>query len=253
MASKKTTSSRRTSSKSKRSGTASAKLHSAPLSVREEKPVISATTWITVLALILVVGFAYLLNKQKAAQLAAATPTAGTSMLFTSAEGQPNDIKIESSTGQSVEVARNASGSWMVKAPAQADADQASAEAAATQIGALRVIGDVKLGLDVVGLDKPANTITMTFTSGKTHKLAVGSANPIQTGYYVQLDGGKMQIVDKQGLDALLTLLTNPPYIATATPAVTDTPTITATPETTPTLVIAAPTVPVTETATKSP
>lgn len=253
MASKKTTSSRSSSSKSKRSGAASAKSHSAPLPAREEKPVISATTWITVLALILVVGFAYLLNKQKATQLAAATPTAGTTLLFTSAEGQPNDIKIESSTGQSVEVARNASGSWVLKAPTQADADQASAEAAATQTGALRVIGDVQLGLDVVGLDKPANTISITFASGKTHKLAVGSVNPIQTGYYVQLDGGKMQIVDKQGLDALLSLLTNPPYVATATPAITDTPTATAAPETTPTPAAATPTVPVTETATKSP
>lgn len=253
MASKKTTTSRSTSSKSKRTGAASLKPALSPQPPREEKPVISTTTWITLLVLVLVVGFALLFNQQKTKQQAAATPTAGTAMLFTSAEGQPNDIKIESSTGQSVEVARNDKGVWVLKAPTQADADQASAEAAATQIGALRVISDVQLGLDVVGLDKPAYTITLTFTGGKTHKLAVGSVNPIQTGYYVQLDGGKTQIVDKQGLDALLTLLTNPPYVATATPAVTDTPTVTATPETTPTPIEATPTVPVTETATKSP
>ena len=253
MASKKTTSSRSTSGKSKKTSAVPLKPTLSPQPPREEKPVISVTTWITLLVLILVVVFAFLFNQQKTKQQAAATPTAGTAMLFTSAEGQPNDIKIESSTGQSVEVARNEKGVWVLKAPTQADADQASAEAAATQIGALQVIGDVQLGLDVVGLDKPADTITLTFTGGKTHKLAVGSINPIQTGYYVQLDGGKTQIVDKQGLDALLTLLTNPPYVATATPAVTDTPTETATPETTPTPVEATPTVPVTETATKSP
>jgi len=247
MASKKTTPSRRTSGASKRIGAAAAKSHPSPTNPREEKPVISAATRITLLVLILVVGFAYLFNKQKANQQAAATPTAGTALLFAYAEGQPNDIKIESSTGQSVEVARNTSGSWVLKAPTQAEADQASAQAAATQISALRVIGEVQLGLDVVGLDKPSETITTTFTDGKTHKLTVGSVNPIQTGYYVQLDGGKTQIVDKQGLDALLTLLTNPPYVASATPAAT------ATPQTTPTPVKATPTVPVTATATKSP
>ncbi len=230
MASKKTTSSQSTSSKSKRTGTASTKPHLSPQPPREEKPVISATTWITLLVLILVVGFAYLFNQQKAKQQTAATPTAGTAMLFTSAEGQPNDIKIESSTGQSsVEVARNASGTWVLKAPTQANADQASVEAAATQIGALSVVGNVQLGLDIVGLAKPAYTITVTFTGGKTHKLSVGSVNPIQTGYYSQLDGGQVQIIDKQGLDALLTMLTNPPYVATATPAETATPEITPT------------------------
>ena len=253
MASKKTTSSRRTSSASKKASSTPAKPTFSTPRPRDEKPVISATTWITLLVLVVVAGFAYLFNQQKAKQQAAATPTPGTAMLFTSAEGQPSDIKIESSTGTSVEVARNDKGVWVLKAPTQADADQAAAEAAATQIGALQVVGDVQLGLDIVGLDKPADTITLTFTGGKTHKLAVGSVNPIQTGYYVQLDGGKTQIVDKPGLDAILSMLTKPPYVATATPSVTDTPTATATPETTPTATEGTPTVVVTGTATKSP
>ncbi len=214
---------------------------------------IRRNTWILLVVLAALIGFSFYLNNQKAKEQAAATPTAGTAMLFTSAEGLPNDIKIESSTGTSVEVARNDKGVWVLKAPTQADADQASAQAAATQVGALQIIGDVQLGLDVVGLDKPADTITLTFTGGKTHKLEIGSVNPIQTGYYARLDGGKTQIVDKQGLDALLTMLTNPPYVATATPAVTDTPTATATPATTSTPVEVTPTVSITETATKAP
>ncbi len=214
---------------------------------------IRRNTWILLVVLAALIGFSFYLNNQKTKEQAAATPTAGTAMLFTSAEGLPNDIKIESSTGTSVEVARNDKGVWVLKAPTQADADQASAQAAATQVGALQIIGDVQLGLDVVGLDKPADTITLTFTGGKTHKLEIGSVNPIQTGYYARLDGSKTQIVDKQGLDALLTMLTNPPYVATATPAVTDTPTATATPATTSTPVEVTPTVSITETATKAP
>jgi len=253
MAAKKTTSKRSTSGRSKKAGATPARPQLSPMPPRVEKPVISPATWITLLVLVLMVGFAILFTRQKAKDQAAATPTPGTAMLFTAAEGQPNDIKIETPALQSVEIARNASGKWVLKAPIQADADQAAAEAAATQIGAFQIVSEVQLGLDVVGLDKPAYTITLTFTGGKTHKLEVGSVNPIQTGYYVRLDGGTVRIVDKQGLDALLSLLTNPPYVATATPAVTDTPTATATPETTPTPVGTTPTVPVTGTATTKP
>lgn len=210
---------------------------------------IRRNTWIFIVVLAALIGFSFYLSAQKAKQAAVATPTTSSATLFGSDEGSPNDIQIEDSTGKSVEVARNESGTWVLKAPTEGAADQASAEAAATQISALRVLGDVQLGPDIVGLDKPSYTIMIGFTGGKTHTLTIGSVTPIQTGYYAQLDGGKTQIVDKQGLDALLNLLTNPPYAATATPVETATPTsepATPTPETTPTTSL-------TGTATTSP
>ncbi|MBI2759543.1 MAG: DUF4340 domain-containing protein [Chloroflexi bacterium] len=212
---------------------------------------IRRNTWILLVVLAALIGLSFYLQNQKTKQAAQATPTQGTTTLFTADSGLPTDIKIESSTGQSVEVARNASNVWVVKAPTEAAADQASAEAAATQVGALNVMGDVQLGLDVVGLAKPSYTVTLTFTGGKTHKLIIGSITPIQTGYYARLDAGAVQIIDKQGLDALFTMLTNPPFAATATPASTATPIETSTPEITPASATETPSV--TETATKSP
>jgi hypothetical protein len=151
-----------------------------------------------------------------------------------------------------MEMARNASGTWGILAPIATAADQGSAEAAATQIGALRVLDNVQLGPDVVGLDKPSYVITIIFTGGKTHKLNVGAVTPIQNGYYAQLDGLKIQIIDKQGIDALLGLLNNPPYAATLTPVASDTPT--ALPETpTAEATSTAPANPATATSTKSP
>lgn len=187
---------------------------------------IRRNTWILLILLVALVGAVFYINRQKSAATASATPTPGTTYVFTSQEGLPSDIKIEDAAGNSVEVARDSSGKWVLKAPTEAPADQGQAEAAASQITALQIVGDIQIGLDVVGLDKPSNTITITFTGGKTHKLTVGSVTPIQSGYYAQLDGGKVQVVDKQGLDSLLNLLTSPPYVATATPSITDTPTL---------------------------
>lgn len=186
---------------------------------------IRKNTWILLIVLAGLVGLSFYLKNQKAKTSAQATPTSGSKYLFDSSVGAPNDIKIGDLTAYSVEVARDTSGIWVLKAPTSAAADQGSVEAAATQVGALRILSDVQLGPDVVGLDKPSYMITLTFSNNQTHKLTIGSVTPIQDGYYSQLDGGKIQIVDKQGLDSLLDLLKSPPYAATLTPSVSATPT----------------------------
>jgi hypothetical protein len=179
---------------------------------------IRRNTWILIVVLAALVGFSFYLTNQKIKQAAQATPTTGSAMLFSSTDGSPNDIKISDNIGNSVEVVRSASGTWGVTAPIVAAADQGSAEAAATQFSAIRILSNVQLGPDVVGLDKPSYVINLTFTGGKIHKITVGSVTPIQNGYYAQLDGLQVQIVDKQGLDAILGILKNPPYAATLTP-----------------------------------
>ena len=92
-----------------------------------------------------------------------------------------------------MDVARNSAGTWVLKAPTAAAANQDQAEAAATQLKSLNLLGNVQIGLDVVGLDKPTYIMTITFDSAKTHKVLIGSVNPIQTGYYVQVDGGPVK------------------------------------------------------------
>jgi hypothetical protein len=180
-------------------------------------------TWIVLILLAALIGFSFYLRQDKAKQAAAATPTFGPTPLFGSSLGSPTDIKIEDSSGAAVEIARDQSGKWVLKAPTAADANQASAEAAATQVGALHVLASVDLGPDVIGLDKPSYTVTISDAGGITHTLLVGSETPIQNGYYVQLDGGQKQVVDKAGIDALVGLLSKPPYLATLTPVASST------------------------------
>jgi hypothetical protein len=185
---------------------------------------IRRNTWILLVLLVALVGFYFWLKDRQAKQAALATPTPGVITLFSAAAGTPTDIKLESALGSVVDFGRDQSGTWVVKAPSVAAANQANAEAAAIQVGALRVLANIQLGPDVVGLDKPSNTMTVTYVGGQTHKLLVGSVTPIQNGYYAQLDGGPIQVVDKIGMDALLGLLTNPPYLATLTPSASPTP-----------------------------
>ena len=53
---------------------------------------------------------------------------------------------------------------------------------------------------------------------------------PTSSGYYVRFDGGKIYVIEQSGIDALLNLLTAPPFPATATPVATAETTSTPTP-----------------------
>ncbi|HUH97630.1 MAG TPA: hypothetical protein VLZ89_09750 [Anaerolineales bacterium] len=185
---------------------------------------IRRNTWILLIVLAALVGAALYFNRQQKSSAGSTTPTPANTFLFTSKDGNPTDIKIQDTEGHSVEVARDSTGKWVLKAPTADAANQSQAEAAATQLTSLNLVGNVQIGLDVVGLDKPTYTMTITFDSAKTHKVLIGSVNPIQTGYYIQVDGGPVQVAEKSGIDSLVGMLTAPPYLATLTPTITLTP-----------------------------
>jgi hypothetical protein len=185
---------------------------------------IRRNTWILLIILVLLIGAALYFNNQKKTSAGSVTLTPANTFLFSSQDGRPTDIKIQDTTGHSVEIARNATGSWVLKAPTADAANQDQAESAATQLTSLNMLGNIQIGLDVVGLDQPTYTVTVTFGSGKTHKVLIGSVNPIQTGYYVQVDGGPVEVADKSGIDSLVGMLTAPPYLSTLTPTTTPPP-----------------------------
>lgn len=176
-------------------------------------------TWILLVVLAGLIGFMFYYNNQKALTAIETTPTSSTAFLFGPEDGLPSSIKIEASTGETVELAHDADQAWMLKMPIEAAADQGLAEAAASQVTTLRVLDEVGLGLEIIGLDRPVYIITIGFTAGTVHKLEVGSKTPTQSGYYVRVDGEQIVILNLTSLDALLNLVTAPPYAETPTPS----------------------------------
>jgi hypothetical protein len=189
-------------------------------SVASNKPVFRTGTWLAILMLAILVGFAYYLKKQKDAPSLEATPTPGITYIFTSEDGLPSGIEIAPAEGdaQRVKIER-IDGAWKLSLPFEAEANQGSAQAAADQVTKLRMLGEVDAALDILGLDKPTHIIDISFTGGKTHKLKVGSVTPTQSGYYTSVDGNRIVVLSKDGIDALLNLQTSPPYLATPTPS----------------------------------
>ncbi len=182
---------------------------------------IKRTTWILlfILALALIAYFA--IKARSSAISSQATPTSLADIfLVTQADGTLQVLHIADKQNRLFQMQRDSSGTWIVTEPIPGTADQSLAEAAGTQVGALRIVTtlDSSLNLGDAGLDTPAYTIDLTFASGIKHIIQVGSLTPTTSGYYVRYDARNLYVVSQSGIDALLNLLTAPPFPATETP-----------------------------------
>lgn len=202
---------------------------------RPGKPVFRAGTWIAVISFIAVLGAAYYLNRQAEEKAKAeSTPSSEDTFVFEK-DSAVASIEVESADGAATRVERNADKAWVLSKPEEAEADQGAAEAAATQIGSLRIITPVDNVSDpsIFGLDEPAYVITVEFEDGGKSVLEVGDKTPSDNGYYVRVDDDKVYVVALSGIDTLENLVSAPPYLNTPTPSptATSTPLPTGTPD----------------------
>lgn len=179
------------------------------------------STGIVLIVFLVLVGLMLYLNqKSPSANAADVTPTATAEKLFTGTDGLPTSIDIKSKAGQEVSIERNDAGVWVLKQPIEAEADQGSAEAAASQVSALRIVSKPEVAPNEVGLDQPSYVLTVKLTGGMVKTVRIGDLTPTSSGYYTSVDDNNVVlIVGKSGLDALLTMVTSPPIASTPTPA----------------------------------
>lgn len=210
---------------------------------------IKRPTWILLVILALVVVAYFIVKNRGSITSSQPTPTAqGNNFLVTQADGTLQVLRITGTQNHIFQMQRDTGGAWVVIQPTSGTADQSLAAAAETQVGALRIVAtlDKQLNLADAGLDSPSYTIELTFSGGLKHIIQVGTLTPTSSGYYVRFDAGNLYVVSQAGIDALLNLLTAPPFPATVTPL----PTVQET--ATPTLELVTP-VPTLEMATPTP
>lgn len=193
------------------------------------------STWILIIILVILVGFAWVFPRyraNKAENTATASPTAALPNLYNLTGTQVNKITISDSSGNRIGFYRDAgSTQWAIEDVPADQVDSFQIESVSAQLFALQAQMSLTETppLDSVGLVTPAYTITMTTLNGGQLITYVGSKTPIGSGYYVQVNSGKVMIVDKLVMDDILNLLTNPPLLPTPTPEVTPTETTTPT------------------------
>jgi hypothetical protein len=181
--------------------------------------------------LALFIGAAIYLNQQVDSEGVDATPTVVEEDSFVFDDmNVVSSIEVIPADGQTVHLERNEEDVWVLKQPFETEADQGLAEAAATQVNALRITNELEADPSSLGLDTPAFVITIEFYGDARHTLEIGDRTPTNFGYYVRLNNQRTLIVTASGIDALINLTSNPPYLNTPAPTATDTPPPTETP-----------------------
>ena len=172
-----------------------------------------------VLLLALVGAYFYLRQRPEPPEIElTGEPTEVVSYLFPE-EGTPSSIRIESRAGGVTAVARDADNAWILTQPVETRANQAAAEAAATQVTTMRILDTVSdVDPEIVGLIDPQYRLVVDFAEGGERSAEIGVITPTESGYYVRNMAGEIIIVSRNSIDALLGLLENPPYLETPTP-----------------------------------
>jgi hypothetical protein len=195
---------------------------------RQGKPIFRTGTWVAVLVFAAVIAVMVYINRNPLEPAdSEITPVAEEAPLFS--EGSiVTSIEVKPLEGETVKLERNESQVWVLTQPDEVEADQGLAEAAASQITALRIVTEVDSSKDpsIFGFDQPAYILTIGFEGGTTSTLEVGDTTPSANGYYVRMDGDKFYVVALSGIGALTNLSSAIPYLNTPTPI----PTATSTP-----------------------
>lgn len=183
------------------------------------------STVILLVIFLALVGLMVYLNRKEPEPAVAETETVITEpveFLFSESDGLPASIDLQDKDGNRVVIARNEDGLWVLEMPTQAEADQGSAQAAASQLTSLRILSTVEVAPDDVGLGQPSYTLFVKLTGSTQKTVRIGDLTPTGNGYYAHVgEDDNVLILSKTGLDALFTLLDSPPYLeglATETP-----------------------------------
>lgn len=134
-------------------------------------------------------------------------------------KGPVSRISVQSAEGKSVSLDK-VNGQWNVTAGNKGLANPDQAEAAASQAVSIRLITKLAEIPDTAGsgLNNPSFTISFTLGDGTPFTFKVGKETVTGSGYYVQTPDGSVVVANKNSIDALTALLSNPPFLQTSTP-----------------------------------
>jgi len=182
---------------------------------------IKRSTWLMLVLFGLVIAGYLFFRGRISTTFGVPTPTAiSYTYLITPADGTLENLRIYDNNYHTTQLQRDTSGTWLISQPKTGTADQSLAGAAETLVGALKILTtlNTQQNLKDIGLDFPSYTMKLAFSSDKQHIIEVGTSTPTGSGYYVRFDGGSIYVISKDGIDALVNLVTSPPYPATETP-----------------------------------
>lgn len=182
------------------------------------------STLIVLFLFVIVLGIAVYLQRNPLSNADEALPTSTpASDLFALGATSIVSLRVENAAGQYIELAKGEAEGWNIISPVSGLADNSKVDSALLQMSSIKILShlDPAPALSAMGLENPANKITIGLDDNRTLQLDVGVETPTRSGYYIRLDGGGPVVVPKYSIDTIIGFLENPPISATPVPTET--------------------------------
>ncbi|GAA5343837.1 MAG: hypothetical protein canaca05_13550 [Anaerolineaceae bacterium] len=185
-----------------------------------------STLILLIIAIILVVAYVWLQNQGGLDFNSHSDEPTATSL--------PHFIRLESSNlvllkltrpeQEDLIISKSEDGGWQINVPGASVTEGNIAQIVA-EFNAIQVKQQLNLDLDLttLGLDNPQYSFTLTQGDGTQHIIKIGSANPLNTDYYAQLDAGAPVLVSQGSIDNIVSIIESAATPPTPTPAPTET------------------------------
>jgi len=186
---------------------------------------VKKNTLILVIVAVLLVGAYILLQNQGKLDFSAKPeePTVTPLPAFLQLEGA-NLVSLQLSRPEKEDlvVSKASDGTWQINTPG-GNITTGNMEQIVAEFNAIQTEQLLSLDLDLtsLGLDKPQYTFTLTFSDNTQKVVKIGSANPLNTGYYAQLDAGAPVLISQGSIDSIVSILVEAATPPTPTPAPT--------------------------------
>lgn len=181
---------------------------------------IRKSTWIVLLIFMSVLAVLIWFERTSQDQAIEMLPTSASIKFLNVQEQELVGLTIQSMDGKYYELERPVQGEWSFVKPEPAQADTAALQSALSQFLASQVISSPASlpGLDALNLENALYKVLLLSQDGSKIVINVGKETPTGSGYYVLASNqNQVVVVNKYGLDALLSLLETPPYLPTPT------------------------------------
>jgi len=175
---------------------------------------------------ILLSGFVIYWQRSGRGEEVVATPTPESFLLNLNLDDL-HEISIQGSDEKSIGFIRNEQGQWVFLDPEETIDITFDVATSISQLVQLRVLNTFNTApqAEITGLADPMYVITIGLSDGTRQRLLIGSMTPTGTGYYVNVDGGPVNVIAQPELDQILSIYLDPHY-AEPTPISEITPTI---------------------------
>ncbi len=186
---------------------------------------IRRNTWIVLGVFVFVLAVFWYLQGPGEGLLAEPTPTVRPQQsVLNVAATDIQAVQVDGPEGQTARLQRGADGQWGLVQPT-GDTDQDRAALLVSELAGLPALTALEEppADDATGLDRPEYRVTVQAAAGEPVVLEVGSLTAMGNGYYLRSSqkAGAVFVVSKSVMDTILELLTDPPLLPTATPALT--------------------------------